>query len=126
MKESTSPAGWILFDNSCGFCRKWVPFWEPVLKKHGFLTVPLQDPWAQEKSGATMEELMREMYLVLADGSVRIGPDAYREAMKRIWWAWPLYALSLVPGLRRLFDAAYRTFARNRYRVSHICRLDQT
>lgn len=119
-----SPVGWILFDNTCGFCRKWVPFWEPVLRKHGFVPLALQDPLAREKSGATTEELMREMYLVLADGRVCIGPDAYREAMKRIWWAWPAYVLSLVPGLRRIFDSAYRAFARNRYRVSHMCGLD--
>jgi predicted DCC family thiol-disulfide oxidoreductase YuxK len=52
------------------------------------------------------------------------GADAYRWIFRRIVWAWPLYVLSVTPGLRRLFDAAYRTIAENRYRVSKACRLD--
>ncbi len=51
------------------------------------------------------------------------GADAYRFAFRRIWWARPLYLLSVTPGLRGLFDRGYRTFAENRYRVSKACRI---
>ena len=53
-----------------------------------------------------------------------LGADVYRFVMRRLWWAYPLYLLSIVPGGRHLFDWGYRTFARNRLRVSSACRLD--
>ncbi len=43
--------------------------------------------------------------------------------MRRIWWAYPLYLLSVAPLLRQAFDWGYRTFAENRYRISGACRL---
>jgi predicted DCC family thiol-disulfide oxidoreductase YuxK len=43
--------------------------------------------------------------------------------MRRIWWAYPLYLLSVTPLLWRVFDWGYRTFANNRYHFSHTCRL---
>jgi hypothetical protein len=47
----------------------------------------------------------------------------YRYVMRRIWWAYPLYLLSMVPGLSRVFDWSYRTFARNRTVISASCDL---
>jgi predicted DCC family thiol-disulfide oxidoreductase YuxK len=35
----------------------------------------------------------------------------------------PLYYLSILPILRKLFDAGYRAFADNRHRISRTCRL---
>jgi hypothetical protein len=43
--------------------------------------------------------------------------------MRRIWWAYPLYVLSVAPVLSRIFDWGYRTFAAYRYRFSRACRL---
>jgi len=118
-----APRGWILYDGSCGFCRRWVPFWEPALRRRGFAITPLQAPWVGERLGLPPEELVKDLRLLLADGSQLSGAAVYRFAMRRIWWAWPMYGLSVLPGLRQVFDWAYRTFARNRYRVSDACRL---
>ncbi len=43
--------------------------------------------------------------------------------MRRLWWAYPLYLLSSVPGLSRIFDWGYRAFARNRRVISPSCEL---
>ena len=43
--------GYLLYDDSCGFCRRWVPFWESTLRKRGFLIAPLQAKWVIEKLG---------------------------------------------------------------------------
>jgi predicted DCC family thiol-disulfide oxidoreductase YuxK len=45
--------------------------------------------------------------------------------MRRIWWSYPLYLLSVTPLLRRLFDWGYRSFADNRYHFSRSCSLPQ-
>ena len=57
------------------------------------------------------------------DGRVTRGADVYRDVMRRIWWAYPLFLFSVAPGLRSLFDGGYRAFARNRHRFSRACGL---
>lgn len=122
-EEATPPRGWILFDDSCGICRRWVPFWERALRRRGYAIAPLQADWVRRQLGMTEEELLQDLRLLLADGSLVSGADVYRHATKRIWWAWPVYLLAAAPGLRCLFDAGYRAFARSRHRVSDACGL---
>ena len=116
--------GWILYDDSCGFCRRWIPAWAPTLDRRGFLTAPLQADWVRTRlAGATEAELLADMRLLLPDGTMLLGPEAYRFVMRRIWWLWPVWALSCLPPLRQLFDWSYRTFARHRHTVSKTCGL---
>jgi predicted DCC family thiol-disulfide oxidoreductase YuxK len=118
------PLEWVLYDDSCGFCRRWVPFWGDTLRRRGFAVAPLQSEWFREKmTGPEDDDLLRDLRLLLADGRQVRGPDVYRYVMRRIWWAYPLYLLSIAPWLRSVFDWSYRTFARNRYRFSRACRL---
>jgi predicted DCC family thiol-disulfide oxidoreductase YuxK len=71
----------------------------------------------------TEQELASDFRLLLANGDKLAGADVYRYLMRRIWWATPLYFLSLLPVLRQLFDGGYRAFADNRHRISRACRL---
>ena len=120
---TNQPLGWILYDDSCGFCRRWIPFWESALRRRGFDIAPLQADWVRAKLQVTEPELLRDLRLMLADGSQICGADVYRYATRRIWWAWPVYLFSVAPGLRNAFDWGYRTFAVNRFRVSSACGL---
>ena len=121
--EKTAPAGWILYDESCGFCRRWVPFWESTLQKRGFEIAPLQADWVREKLAMSDAELLQDLRLLLANGELVSGADTYRYAMRRIWWAYPIYLFSVAPTGRKIFDWSYRRFAANRYKVSNACRL---
>lgn len=123
LEKQSSIHGWILYDGSCGFCRRWMPFWENALRRRGYGIAPLQEPWVVGKLGIPSEHLLDDLRLLLADGTHLAGAEVYRHAMKRIWWAYPLYLFSILPLGRRIFDAGYRSFARNRYRVSEVCRL---
>jgi predicted DCC family thiol-disulfide oxidoreductase YuxK len=122
-ETKTNPAGWILYDDSCGFCRRWVPFWEKTLQKRGFEITPLQTDWVKEKLQLSENDLLQDLRLLLADGKQIQGADTYRYAMKRIWWAWPIYLFSIAPLGRKIFDWSYREFASHRYRISQICKL---
>jgi predicted DCC family thiol-disulfide oxidoreductase YuxK len=115
--------GWILYDDSCGFCRRWMPFWENALRRRGFSIAPLQADWVKARLGIPEDRLLDDLRLLLADGGHLAGAAVYRFAMRRIWWALPIYWFSILPGCRRLFDLGYRTFARNRHRVSDSCGL---
>ena len=115
--------GWILYDDSCGLCRKWVPFWEATLRGRGFEIAPLQSDWVCQRLGS--EGLLDDLTLLFEDGRHIRGPNVYRFAMSRIWWARPLSILASMPILRRVFDWGYRTFAANRHRLSRACRIDE-
>lgn len=116
--------GWIFYDDLCGFCRRWIPFWQGALQRRGFSIAPLQEDWVRAKLQLSESELLRDLRLLLADGPQIRGADVYRYATRRIWWAWPIYLFSITPGLRNVFDWGYRTFAANRFRVSSACGLD--
>ena len=119
----TENAGWILYDGACGFCRRWVPFWEGTLRRRGFAIAPLQAPWVQEKLEGIEGDPLDDIHLLLVTGELLSGADVYRYAMRRIWWTYPLYVLSIFPALRIVFDASYRWFAKHRYEVSEACAL---
>jgi hypothetical protein len=120
---SASPRGWVLYDGACGVCARWVPFWAPTLARLGLDTAPLQAPWVAERVGLPPDALLADIRLLLRDGGQYAGADVYRYVMRRLWWAYPAYLLSVVPGLRQLFDHAYRTFAAHRLGISEACGL---
>jgi predicted DCC family thiol-disulfide oxidoreductase YuxK len=113
--------GWVLYDGACGFCSRWVPFWEKTLAKRGFRIAPLQADWVAEKFALTDDELTSDFRLLLANGEQLAGAEVYRYLMQRIWWAKPIFFLSTLPILRGWFDAGYRAFADNRYWISRTC-----
>ncbi len=115
--------GWLLYDASCGFCSRWVPFWSGMLRRRGYGVVPLQSAWVAERLHLEAGEITADLRLLLRDEKQIRGADVYRHLMKRIWWAYPLYLCSVTPILRGVFDAAYRGFADHRHRISRMCRL---
>lgn len=99
----------LQYDDACGFCRRWVPFWSRLLAAHGIRiegTIGLPD-----------------LRIVDDRGLLHDGAEAYRFVFRRIPWAAPLGCLAEAPLLRRIFDAGYRGFARLRYRFSAACGL---
>lgn len=119
----TGVRGWVLYDDSCGFCRWWVPYWRTTLIRRGFEIAPLQDDWVRSHFDLPHDELVGDLRLLINDGSTAQGADVYRYILRRIWWSSPLFAFAVCPGTRSLFDLGYRWFARNRFRVSATCRL---
>lgn len=119
----TDVIGWLLYDASCGICRRTVSFWESALRHRGFALAPLQEPWVRARLRELDVPPLDDFRLLLPSGELISGADAYRYVMRRIWWAYPAYALSLLPGVRSLFDATYRWVARHRHRVSRACGL---
>ena len=123
MSRAVAARGWVLYDGACGFCRSWVPRWETTLRRRGYEIAPLQSAWVAERTGLSSEELLADLLLLRPDGSLVRGADVYRDAMRHIWWAWPLWLASVVPIGRQLFGWSYRTFADHRYRISRACGL---
>jgi lipase maturation factor 1 len=111
-------AGWILYDGECSFCYRWVHLWENVVEKHGFALKDLQSACDEGTFKVTPENMLDDIRVLTRDGQVVAGADAYLYVTRRIWWAWPFYAIFSLPGFNRLLWWGYRSFARNRYCVS--------
>jgi hypothetical protein len=110
-----------LYDDTCGFCREWIPFWGPTLRMIDLDIAPLQAPWVAERLGLPPHELVHDIRLLFVDGRRLAGAEVYRYAVQHIWWAYPLYLFSVTPGLRRLWDWGYRTFRDHRHGFSTAC-----
>jgi predicted DCC family thiol-disulfide oxidoreductase YuxK len=117
------PNGWILYDGACGFCSHWVPRFSGTLKRLGLGIAPLQSTWVQERTGLAPDVLSTDLRLLHRDGRVTSGPDVYRYVMRRVWWAYPLFLLSRLPVVSRIFNLTYRVFARHRMQISSTCGL---
>ena len=118
--------GWLLYDDSCGFCTGAMGFGKPLLLKLGYDFAPLQSDWVRDHFKMSKSELLNDVRLLLPDGTNLAGAYVYRHIMKGIWWAYPVYLLSCMPGFRQLLDLSYRVIASNRQLVSRACKLSAT
>jgi predicted DCC family thiol-disulfide oxidoreductase YuxK len=115
-------AGWILYDGECSFCTRWVHLWEKVVAKRGFVLEDLQSAWAEGRFTMSKENLLDDIRVLTRNSDLINGADAYLYVTRRIWWAWPFYAIFSLPGFHWVLWRGYRWFARNRYCASGRCR----
>jgi predicted DCC family thiol-disulfide oxidoreductase YuxK len=129
-KGSRAARGWVFFDRDCPVCSGLARRFRRTLESRGFGLAALQDPRAQALLNVPPAELLREMRVATSEGQIYGGAAAILYLARQIWWASPLYALSFLPGAKRLLDAGYRWFADHRTCLSGRCalpgRLQQT
>ncbi len=113
----------LLFDKDCPFCRSLVDRWRGVLERRRFEIVPLQSEWVRKQLDLPEEELMREMRVITPAGRVLGGSTAMVHMWGKIWWAWPLWFVALVPGVKWFLDRVYRWMAERRMCLSGECSL---
>jgi predicted DCC family thiol-disulfide oxidoreductase YuxK len=112
-KGNRAPRGWICFDRDCAVCSMLAQRFRRVFEKRGYGLAALQDPRVACLLGLAPEDLMREMRVV-TEGGVYGGADAAVYLAKQVWWAWPIYATSKLPGLGYVFRRGYRWLADHR------------
>jgi predicted DCC family thiol-disulfide oxidoreductase YuxK len=114
-----SAAGWeleILYDGDCPLCSREIAGLRRLDRKGRLSFVDIApsgfDP---SRYGLDRAAVMGRIHAVLPDGRMVEGMEVFRRAYGAVGLGW-LLAPSRWPGLRRVFDAAYRVFARNRLR----------
>jgi predicted DCC family thiol-disulfide oxidoreductase YuxK len=107
--------GWVCYDAECSFCSRLAARAEHLLTSRGFHLAPLQAGWVRDRLGWKEGEPLTGMKLITADGRVIGGADAAIRLAGLIWWAWPLFAFSRLPGAKAALRAIYRQVAKNRY-----------
>ncbi len=116
-------AGWLFYDGECRLCCESARRVERILDRRRFVLRTLQSPDAPRLLGLSGPALLHEMRLLLADGRHLGGADAVVEIARRIWWAWPLWLFSRVPGVRPCWRAVYRVIAANRHCIGGVCKI---
>ena len=114
----------VFYDADCKFCVNAARRFERVLARRRFELVPLQVRGASAEFGVPEDQLLAEMRLRLRDGRVFGGAAAVVEIARRIWWAWPVWALSRLPGAMRPMHTTYRWIARRRSCANGVCEID--
>ena len=120
-KGRRAPNGWIFFDADCAFCTSLARRFAPVLEPRGYGLAPLQDPRVPALLGLPPAQLLLEMRVLTSDGRQFGGADAVLYLARQVWWAWPLYALGKLPGMRRALRAGYRWIAARRSCAASAC-----
>lgn len=119
--DATKIRGWIFYDADCGLCCESVRRTRALFARRGFVWEPLQTTKAAALLGAHAAGPLTEMKLLLADGRVLGGAEAWAEMFLSVWWLWPLGWLMRLPGLKLLSREVYRWLARNRHRLGAAC-----
>jgi predicted DCC family thiol-disulfide oxidoreductase YuxK len=123
ISERTTEAaqGRVFYDGECPLCTGAAARFAPMLRRHHFDLIPLQTPWVRKRLGLKPDEALTEMKLLTEGGEIYGGAEALVQIARRIWWAWPLFALAQIPGAMILFRAIYRWIAANRHCMSSVC-----
>lgn len=116
-------AGWVCYDGECALCLRWLRRVKRPLLRHGFNFIPLQTASVKAHLNLADNEPLTEMRLLLPEQQVLGGADAAVVLMRYVWWLWPLWLISRVPGAMPLFRFVYRRIAANRHCATGACAL---
>ena len=121
MTDNDRALAGVFYDADCRLCVRAARRFERVLARRRFELAPLQTPGAAAVFGVRDDQLLDQMRLRLQDGTVFGGAAAVVEIARRIWWAWPLWALSRLPGAMAPMRAAYGAIASHRSCAGAAC-----
>ena len=114
LRDSDWLQGWVLYDAACPSCRRFARLTEDLLTRRGFDLAPLQSLWVGECLTELGPRSLSALLVVTVDGRCFAGADALIFLAGRIWWAFPLVGLALIPGVRSLLRQAYGYYASQR------------
>ena len=116
-----------MYDGECDFCCGLADSWGRLAQRAGFSLAELQAEWVCERlarNGEGTDATSDELLLLLPDDHVLGGADALVEICSHIWWGWPLWLLSRLPGVMPLLRWLYRRVAARRHRLTVAAQLD--
>ncbi len=102
----------MLFDQDCGFCRRWIARWQRFtgdkVDYESFQSAADRFPEIPR------ENFVRAVHLIGPDGSYTTGAEAVFGALAHGGRGWPLAWYRHVPGFRPVSEALYRAVAGHR------------
>jgi predicted DCC family thiol-disulfide oxidoreductase YuxK len=102
----------LIFDGSCGFCRRWVTRLKRWDRADRIRLLPLQDPQAPALAGVPREQLELAAHLVCPDGAVFRGAAAARALCAYLPGGRLVGLVFRLPGAMPIAERAYQWIAR--------------
>lgn len=98
-----------------------------ILRHRHFELAPLQTEWVQAYPEMNITNPPKEMVVLTSSGEIYGGADAIVFLSQRIWWAWPVYLFSKLPGVMFLLRTGYQWVADHRKcgTKNSSCKLDR-
>jgi len=118
--ERTTPPGRyvVLYDGLCKFCRAGMRKLLVLARPGTIQPVSFQEPAALDPfPGITLDDCMREMYLVTPQGKIYRGFEAAAQALATRPVLGCVAYLYYIPGIRQALNWLYARIAANRYRI---------
>jgi predicted DCC family thiol-disulfide oxidoreductase YuxK len=108
----------VLYDGDCRFCTRSAHGLQMRFGRERIALENFQTPGVLEAHpGVTRAAAMRKMHVVLPDGRVFSGAEAFARIAAGVRFVGWLAYVYYVPGLRQLADLAYAFVAKHRYRL---------
>ena len=121
----------VFFDGGCPLCAKEIAWLRKRTGKTGpqFVDIDAED-FSAEQYGKTLDFFHSELRALAPSGSFISGMEVFRILYSSAGFG-IIARLTALPGIRQVFDLAYRVFAKNRLRltgrcVDSQCALDQS
>lgn len=111
----------VFFDGDCPLCVREIRMLQRLDRRGRlrFTDIARADFDASD-TGRTWDELMARIHGRLPNGELVEGVEVFRRLYAAVGFG-PLVALTRLPGVRHLLDAAYHLFAKNRLRLTGRC-----
>ena len=109
------------YDGGCPFCVREVAFLRRLDRRGRIRFTDIAAAgFRPEAVGVPYADLMARIHARLPDGTLVAGVEVFRRLYAAVGFG-PLAALTRLPGVSQLLDAAYAWFARNRLRLGGRC-----
>ena len=118
-------AGRVFYDAECALCLGLAERFRGLLRRRRIDLQPLQALGVPDKFGIRAQDLLKEMRFLTESGQVFGGAEAVVQIARRIWWGWPLFALSRLPGAMSALARLYPWIAQRRNCADGPCRRKQ-
>jgi predicted DCC family thiol-disulfide oxidoreductase YuxK len=111
----------VFYDGDCPLCMREIRLLQRLDRKHRIEFTNIAAPgFVPEQLGTTMADLMERIRGRLPDGTWIEGVEVFRRLYAAVGFG-PLVAITRLPGLSHVLDAAYRVFAKNRLKWTGRC-----
>ncbi|MCH7874305.1 MAG: DUF393 domain-containing protein [Gemmatimonadetes bacterium] len=102
----------LIYDGSCGFCRRWVSRLKRWDRADRIRLLTLQDDAAPHVSARARTELELAAHVVLPSGEVLAGAAAFHALCRYLPGGWLPRGILSLPGALAMAERTYRWIAR--------------
>ena len=105
----------VAYDNTCQFCTSAKLDMEKIDRKKKLKWVGISN-FNYKRYKLKKSDLLKEMYLIEGKKFYK-GYYAWKQIAKKIPLMYPLYLISLIPGMDFIGDMIYKIIAKHRYKL---------